>query len=880
MEEGVVPLGTILATSGSTDCFMDLDYMDELLLEGCWLEANGSDFSAAVSPFDPAAVFPGWPSSILESNSGEFIGNGSDSPEKDDRQQRSSIDAASPGRPEQPLFDGGDHSSRRWWIGPEASISVVDRLIQALGYIKDCTRDKDALIQVWVPVTREGKRVLTTSNQPFSLDLNCPRLRHYREISVNYHFPAEEDSTEGVGLPGRVFASKVPEWTPDVRFFTRDEYPRVRHAQQVDVRGTLAVPILEQGSRNCLGVVEVVLTTQKVQYRPELETVCRALEAVDLRTAEISGSRNVKMCDLSYQAALPEILEVLRAASTSHRLPLAQTWVSCVLQGKDGCRHSEENLQNCVSPVAAACYIGDARIQGFHEACSDYHLLKDQGIVGRAFRTNQPCFSPDVTACSRTEYPLSHYARMFSLKSAVAIRLRSVCTGSSDFVLELFLPTDCVSPDEQKKMLTSLSAVIQNVCRTLRVVTDKEVLEESAVPENSITQEAPVSAAAAGSSRYNGWMNYSETGAAVKPRSEVRGDLTFGTDLSMSGDGSSLYTNKAGEKRRVKSDKVITLQVLRQHFAGSLKDAAKKLGVCPTTLKRICRQHGVQRWPSRKIKKVGHSLQKIQRVIDSVHGTSGVLQFDSFYSNFPELATSPNASRTSKNQKSVDVTPPEISVLKPPAAATAAASTSPSSSCSQSSGSSQCCSSGAQPPPSSSFSVVDNPTADNGKFSETMLKRARTDANFVTENESFKPLPSSKSHLSMSSSPEKPSEDHTVGERPVDPNALPLPRIKVTCGEDNIRFRMKSEWRYKDLLNEISRRFGVGGDPARFHLKYLDDDAEWVLLTCDADLDECLDVCRVSRSATIKLWFIPDSSMPSSGGSRVAGAGGRIPLSL
>ncbi|KAL6504181.1 hypothetical protein OROGR_026104 [Orobanche gracilis] len=868
-------LRMILGTPPDSDTFMDtvldFDYVDELLPEGCRLEANRSEFSqfdssTAIPPFGPS--FP-WP--VLEPHNTSSSFGWPESYEKSQSHVEESISNPM-ARPEDDLLESG-----RRWIGPRSSLSVTDRLIRAVGYIKNRWREEDVLIQVWVPVTRGGKRVLTTHDQLFSIDLNCTRLTNYRDISVTYQFVADEDSKESVGLPARVFMNRVPEWTPDVRFFTWDEYQRVGHAKQFDVRGTLAVPVLEHGSRSCLGVIEVVLTTQKIHYRPELDSVCEALEAVNLKSADISSTRNFKPSDLSYQAALPEIRDVLRSICEKYGLPLAQTWIPCTIQGKGGYWHSDDdNLKDCASLVESACHIGDPRAQGLHEACAEYHPLRGQGIVGQAFCTNQPCFSPDVSTCSKTEYPLSHHARMLGLKAAVAIRLRDVGTGSADVVLEFFLPMNHAGPEEQKGMLTLLSTTVQDACRTLRVITNQELREEESSPVITNIGEEVEDADFLQRSHSN-QVNYREISGAVSmfqngkslETSAQASEIRLGQQL----DGSSLYTDRTKEKRRVKAEKTIALEVLRQHFSGSLKDAAKNLSgehkiihhhthlatthptpvyVCPTTLKRICRQHGIQRWPSRKIKKVGSSLQKIQCVIDSVQGASGVLQINSFYPNFSELETANHFSnsKSSDDLKRSDAHP-ESSTLRP-------LPLSPSSSCGQSLSSSHCCSTEARTNAHSLLNVAncEDQTLKDVRDSNQTMKRTKSDAGLHFSDDGRKLIPRSQSHTSFCG-PNKPRTLQPAAEEDKS-RGIDYPRIKASYGEDTVRFRMQNNWDYDDLLREICRRFGVD-DASDYRLKYLDDDAEWVLLTCDEDLEECIDVCRSSGTHTIKISLLRNS---------------------
>nr|GMD08191.1 Protein NLP7 [Ipomoea batatas] len=93
--------------------------------------------------------------------------------------------------------------------------------------------------------------------------------------------------------------------------------------------------------------------------------------------------------------------------------------------------------------------------------------------------------------------------------------------------------------------------------------------------------------------------------------------------------------------------------------------------------------------------------------------------------------------------------------------------------------------------------------------------------------------------------------------------------IKATYREDIIRFRLPLSSGIIKLTEEVSKRLKL--EVGTFDIKYLDDDHEWVLIACDADLQECIDISRSSGSTIIRLLvhdIMPHlgSSCESSGG--------------
>ncbi|XP_042413813.1 protein NLP2-like isoform X1 [Zingiber officinale] len=783
-------------------------------------------------------------------------------------------------------------------------MSLGERMLKALSLVRQSMHG-GILAQVWMPIKQGDQYVLSTSEQPCLLDHS---LAGYREVSRHFTFSPKEAPGLFTGLPGRVYISGRPEWTSNVIYYKNFEYLRVDYAVNHKVCGSLAVPVFDTDLGSCRAVLELVTTSEKSNFDTEIETVSKALQAVNLRSTKMQAPQQI--LTKSQISAFSEILDVLRYICHAYMLPLALTWVPIGPDGGHLCDFRKYKLGETNStpkrPILciheSSCYVNNTKMQGFLNACAEHSLENGQGIAGKALQSNHPFFSPDVKEYNIHEYPLVHHARKFNLHAAVAIRLRSTYTGDNDYILEFFLPIDCMGSKEQQLLLNNLSSNMKILCRSLRTVSDAEK-EESDIagiigePVCCLSTDFTMKC-----SRPVDIVPKSTSGKVVSLTKEISSDEQHDNAYHEELKSSS---GKQAEKKCSTAERHISLNLLQRYFSGSLKDAAKNIGVCPTTLKRICRRHGILRWPSRKIKKVNHSLQKIQNVINSVQGVEGAIKFDPSTGclvasvSSAEKPASLTLESTGKdhvsassfhhieNEHAVDKMKPDRSSLVGHQGDSTVQLKCDTDeivhfSNDSSRGLDWTCADAGLVPNARIHTSVDwlsypRDISDCSYFpkeigcpgSNGVSSLVKLEGQFVSGSSSSAILSKNQmnseadggnlenSNPSSSSSMTDSSSDSALHHPSFRKSGisisktLPFVTVKATYKEDTVRFKYFPSIGSHYLFEEVGRRFKLPG--GTFQLKYLDDEKEWVLLENDADFQECIDILENIGSQSIKL---------------------------
>ncbi|XP_037421877.1 protein NLP2-like [Triticum dicoccoides] len=787
-------------------------------------------------------------------------------------------------------------------------VTLTEKMLRALAMLKEASTAGPVLVQVWIPVRNGDHQVLTTSDQPFLLD---ERLTGYREVSRQFTFSATEGPGLFPGLPGRVFISGMPEWTSNVMYYNTSEFLRVDYAIRNEVRGSLAMPVFNSSGGSCCAVLEVVMTQEKDNFCSEMDNLSNALQSVQLST--VQARTHPQSLTRNQQSVLTEILDVLKAVCHTHMLPLALAWIPVCpnsnlnVSAEYGDQAIKFGLRNkdvlCVQE--SACYINDMRMHDFLRACAEHPLEKGQGVAGNAILSNHPFFSSDVREYDMHDYPLVHHARKFGLHAAVAIRLRSTYTGNDDYVLEFFLPLTCKVREEQQLLLDDISMTMQRVCSSLRTVSDAEL------KENTIIMQSAIRCSSSDVSINS--CDQIDVSSEVKKYAKFEPGSTSENFQNCSSTGKNVSLTVLQESTsdrlqiRSSTEKNVSLKVLQQYFAGSLKDAAKSIGVCPTTLKRICRQHGISRWPSRKIKKVNRSLQKIQNVISTVHGVEGEIKYDPATGCIVSSVSHTEESSMMMNveHQSSDSLPIECHKFQPDYDAyqrehlgqavlhkaqndkrsETHINLNPGGLCRNSNFGRTSKGPRCQDASNSSYLTKEMISADGTDMwvegaeqknvvwnSISMPQQCKIEIETDKSNTIVEQSLASSSSMTDCSSGGT-SSDGTLKKcfksRSVDGSNASIV-VKAAYKDDTVRLKLLPSMKYENLLEEIAKRLKLS--VGAFQLKYKDDEDEWVILASDADLQECLDVLDTTGSRIVKIQVrdVPCATRAASGSSSIS----------
>ncbi|PWA85640.1 NIN-like protein [Artemisia annua] len=167
---------------------------------------------------------------------------------------------------------------------------IQEKLISALSALS--FRDQHVLVQFWSPATVRNRCVLTTWDQPFALGVvDDEGLYSYRMDSELRAFVVDREHREELGPPARVYSQKLPEWSFDIQTLPTRQFVQYLDASY-NIHGYILLPVFEPDSERCVGVLELVISSNYVDFAFEVEEVSRALKEENLKSPNVS--ENIK----------------------------------------------------------------------------------------------------------------------------------------------------------------------------------------------------------------------------------------------------------------------------------------------------------------------------------------------------------------------------------------------------------------------------------------------------------------------------------------------------------------------------------------------------------------------------------------------------------
>ncbi|KAI8569862.1 hypothetical protein RHMOL_Rhmol02G0310100 [Rhododendron molle] len=395
-----------------------------------------------------------------------------------------------------------------------------------------------------------------------------------------------ECAQELLGLPGRVFLHQFPEFTPHVKHYTLKEYPQRDLALRCEIGSSLALPVFEHSSHTCVGVLEIVSSFffSVWSYKYFLRRMYDIFQEVGLQCFDGYKHCELQIGDenIAFITAFQELKTVLETVCRIHKLPLAMTWVPC-----SACNDLRRG-QLLSEVVEFTRPRNDCRVEKFIEGQKLHSVQKIQAKGGgetlQIRQLDQASTGATHSGTNVVSEDLFFFPLLSEDQNYILPSLEALQNG------EVTMQLDSSHQPPLDPPTNGQDVVIAE--RNIVIVTSSEERERKTQRENK------------------------GTGVRIEVSLD---DILKCAKLKRKGAAKKLQGN------------ILKCAKLKR------KGAAKKLQVSISTLKRVWRGHGIDRWPPRNrniekfrsfrpspVENEGQTQQRLNSDLPSNHASNSV----------------------------------------------------------------------------------------------------------------------------------------------------------------------------------------------------------------------------------------------------------------
>lgn len=469
-----------------------------------------------------------------------------------------------------------------WSSGSENSINEkLSKAIGAFGAQLGSSK-MGTLTQAWVPEPGDdGGVVMNTQGLSFSVNGTADLLALFRCISCKYKFSTDTTKPRMMGPVGRVYISGEPELTRSVQQYDQSVYLRVAEAQRCHVNCCLFLPVYATSSRDRVAaVMEVVQTEDNERFAGLIDWAKVCLEGAGLWTIEAEGDT---------------IGLGLRTITTEFEASAFESKVDARAGGVVPSLTGAASMPPPLPALAGGRSIGlGAASNGVHTQPAGW---QHPGLVSFAAGTAAEA-DDAIGGSEHAEHTLRVSNRGGDTPGAAAVPLRPsriIQIGN-----QLIMSDDAPLQQHVWQNIPKNTSNNNNVSNgNLGSGSGGSSEPTSQHPIPGVHANA-LAAAKAAAINLNGYGAL-PLDAMVQPRAAAAAAAVNGDANGWASIGGVVNVPQGYATSYGHGDNAITLSDLSPHFNLSLRDAAAKMDISVTTLKRACRRLGLQRWPRREL---------------------------------------------------------------------------------------------------------------------------------------------------------------------------------------------------------------------------------------------------------------------------------------